>query len=148
MALRQRSSGCRATREPRGKRPGRPEVVPRNATYPLRWRFSRLGADWLPACRSRGFGALRPTRVTSCGCRSRAVRRVTLERRCGRYGPAPRRERRRLPRRRPHRRRHQRRGPGGIGQRFGLAVFGYIRLDAPNPASEPAVRCSITEGDR
>jgi hypothetical protein len=29
-----------------------------------------------------------------------------------------------------------------------LAVFGYIRLDAPNPASEPAVRCSIAEGDR
>ncbi|MDO7676970.1 MAG: hypothetical protein MUQ48_00280, partial [Pirellulales bacterium] len=47
--------------------PGAPEAVPRNATHSMRWRFSYLGADRLPVRRSRGFGALRPTRVTSCG---------------------------------------------------------------------------------
>lgn len=41
--------------------PGRPVAVPGNATHPLRWRLSRLGADRLPVCWSRSFGALRPT---------------------------------------------------------------------------------------
>jgi hypothetical protein len=52
------------------------------------WRCSRVGADRVPVCRSRGFGGLRPLPLRRCGYRSRAVRRARLERRRDRHGLA------------------------------------------------------------
>ena len=52
------------------------------------WRCSRVGADRVPVCRSRGFGGLWPLPLRRCGYRSRAVRRARLERRRDRHGLA------------------------------------------------------------
>ncbi|NDC63025.1 MAG: response regulator [Planctomycetia bacterium] len=43
---------------------------------PLWWRFRGIGADRLPVCQSRGFGAFRSAPVGGCGCRSRAEKSV------------------------------------------------------------------------
>ena len=68
--------------------PGRPEPVSRNAPHPLRWRFSRVGADRFPVGRSRGFDASRLAPVRGCGCRSRAALGATPERCPAHHGPA------------------------------------------------------------
>ena len=69
-------------------RPGRPEAVGQNAAHPLRWRFSRVGADHVPVGRSRGFDASCPTPVRGCEYRSRATRRATPEPFRDRHGSA------------------------------------------------------------
>jgi hypothetical protein len=56
---------------------------------PLEWRFSGVGAE-SPRVPPHGrfVGAVRLARLRGCGCRSRATRQATPERRRGRHGPA------------------------------------------------------------
>jgi hypothetical protein len=59
------------------------------APFPLKWRFSCVGAESLRVRPPRGFFVTRhPAAVRGCGCRSRSARRVTPGRHHGRRGPA------------------------------------------------------------
>jgi len=63
-------------------------ALPAMAEVGLEWRFSAVGAEALRVRPPGGFGLTsRPPPVRDCGCRSRAVRRATLEPLRGRHAP-------------------------------------------------------------